>query len=74
MPMRYHSLEVKKDSLPDCLLITAETDQGEVMALRHKSMTMEGVQFHPESIMTEPGRMLLHNFLRPDYEQLCVCR
>lgn len=67
--MRYHSLVVE-EPLPDCLEATAHTDQGELMGLRHKSLPIEGVQFHPESIMTKPGNILLHNFLRPDYEQL----
>ena len=67
--MRYHSLVVE-EPLPDCLEATAYTDQGELMGLRHKSLPIEGVQFHPESIMTGPGNLLLHNFLRPDYEQL----
>ena len=67
--MRYHSLVVE-EPLPDCLEATAHTDQGELMGLRHKTLPIEGVQFHPESIMTGPGHFLLHNFLRPDYEQL----
>ncbi|MBW8348316.1 aminodeoxychorismate/anthranilate synthase component II [Bacillus sp. IITD106] len=60
---RYHSLIVKKESLPDCLEVSAWTDQGEIMGLRHKELPIEGVQFHPESIMTEAGKQLLHNFL-----------
>ncbi|MCL2459446.1 MAG: aminodeoxychorismate/anthranilate synthase component II [Desulfobulbus sp.] len=67
--MRYHSLVVE-EPLPDCLTATALTDQGELMGLRHTTLPIEGVQFHPESIMTGPGNILLHNFLRPDYEQL----
>ncbi|MGE4561184.1 MAG: aminodeoxychorismate/anthranilate synthase component II [Desulfobulbus sp.] len=67
--MRYHSLVVE-EPLPDCLEATAHTDQGELMGIRHKTLPIEGVQFHPESIMTGPGNILLHNFLRPDYEQL----
>ncbi|MCL1981327.1 MAG: aminodeoxychorismate/anthranilate synthase component II [Proteobacteria bacterium] len=67
--MRYHSLVVE-EPLPDCLQVTARTDQGELMGLRHTSLPIEGVQFHPESIMTKAGNILLHNFLRPDYEQL----
>ncbi|MFD2332504.1 aminodeoxychorismate/anthranilate synthase component II [Cohnella sp. GCM10020058] len=59
---RYHSLIVKRDTLPDCLEISAETD-GEIMGLRHKAYVVEGVQFHPESIMTDHGRTLLQNFL-----------
>ncbi|MCI1695311.1 aminodeoxychorismate/anthranilate synthase component II [Aneurinibacillus aneurinilyticus] len=60
---RYHSLIVERESLPDCLEITAETAEGEVMALRHRELPVEGVQFHPESIMTEHGKQLLRNFL-----------
>jgi len=67
--MRYHSLIVE-DPLPGCLEATACTDQGELMGIRHRSLPVEGVQFHPESIMTESGVHLLHNFLRPDYTQL----
>ena len=67
--MRYHSLVVE-EPLPDCLEATAYTDQGELMGLRHKTLPIEGVHFHPESIMTGPGNLLLHNFLRSDYEQL----
>lgn len=67
--MRYHSLVVE-EPLPECLEATAHTEQGELMGLRHKTLAIEGVQFHPESIMTGPGNILLHNFLRPDYEQL----
>ena len=60
---RYHSLIVKRDTLPDCLEITAETDDGEIMVLRHRHHRVEGVQFHPESILTEHGHDLLRNFL-----------
>ncbi|MDA8443142.1 MAG: aminodeoxychorismate/anthranilate synthase component II [Peptococcaceae bacterium] len=60
---RYHSLIVRKESLPDCLEISATTDQGEIMGLRHKQLVVEGVQFHPESILTEAGKDLLRNFL-----------
>ncbi len=60
---RYHSLIVKKETLPDCLEISAATDQGEIMGLRHKELVIEGVQFHPESILTEAGKDLLQNFL-----------
>jgi para-aminobenzoate synthetase component 2 len=60
---RYHSLIVKRATMPDCLEISAETDQGEIMGLRHKSLPIEGVQFHPESIMTDVGKRLLKNFL-----------
>ena len=68
--MRYHSLIVEKESLPDCLEATAFTDQEELMGIRHKELPVEGVQFHPESIMTGVGMVLLHNFLRPDYPSL----
>lgn len=60
---RYHSLAIERASLPDCLEITAWTDDGEIMGVRHKSLPVEGVQFHPESILTESGHALLKNFL-----------
>ncbi len=60
---RYHSLVVARDSVPDVLEITAETDDGLVMGLRHRELPVEGVQFHPESILTESGHSLLANFL-----------
>jgi anthranilate synthase component 2 len=60
---RYHSLVIERESCPDCLEITAWTDDGEIMGVRHKSLPIEGVQFHPESIMTEHGHSLLRNFL-----------
>jgi len=60
---RYHSLVVDRDSVPAVLEITAETEDGVVMALRHRELAVEGVQFHPESILTEAGRQLLSNFL-----------
>ncbi len=60
---RYHSLVVEKDSLPDCLEITAETDDGEIMGLAHKDAPIHSVQFHPESIATEHGHQMLKNFL-----------
>lgn len=60
---RYHSLIVERDSLPDCLEITAETDDGVIMGLRHRDMAVDGVQFHPESILTGEGQNLLQNFL-----------
>ncbi|MDE2260214.1 MAG: aminodeoxychorismate/anthranilate synthase component II [Betaproteobacteria bacterium] len=60
---RYHSLAVRRETLPDCLEITAWTDDGEIMGLRHKTLAVEGVQFHPESILTESGHDLLRNFL-----------
>ena len=61
---RYHSLVIERASLPDCLEITAWTDDGEIMGVRHKSMIVEGVQFHPESILTEYGHQMLNNFLK----------
>jgi anthranilate synthase component II len=60
---RYHSLVVKKENLPDCLVVTGWSDDGLIMGLRHKTMAVEGVQFHPESILTEKGHDLLANFL-----------
>lgn len=60
---RYHSLIVCRDTLPDCLEITAWTEDGLIMGLRHRQYTIEGVQFHPESILTESGKTLLHHFL-----------
>lgn len=60
---RYHSLIVKKESLPDCFEVTAWTEDGEIMGIRHKELPVEGVQFHPESIMTSAGKDLLKNFL-----------
>ncbi len=62
--MRYHSLAVAREGLPDCLDITSETDDGEIMGLRHKTHPTEGIQFHPESIMTPVGKRLLRNFLK----------
>jgi len=61
--IRYHSLLVARESLPDCLEISAETKEGEIMGIRHKRYAIEGVQFHPESIMTQGGKILLKNFL-----------
>ncbi|MCS7463178.1 aminodeoxychorismate/anthranilate synthase component II [Paenibacillus doosanensis] len=60
---RYHSLIVKRETLPDCLEISAETSEGEIMGLRHKEYAIEGVQFHPESIITDHGLTILRNFL-----------
>ncbi|MCD7775328.1 MAG: aminodeoxychorismate/anthranilate synthase component II [Clostridiales bacterium] len=59
---RYHSLAASRDSLPECLQITAETKDGEIMSVRHKSYPVFGVQFHPESIMTPEGKRMLENF------------
>ncbi|AYA74069.1 aminodeoxychorismate/anthranilate synthase component II [Bacillus sp. Y1] len=72
---RYHSLIVKRETLPECFEISAWTKEGEIMAIRHKELPIEGVQFHPESIMTTAGKQLLQNFvsfykmeLSPEYE------
>lgn len=62
--VRYHSLAVMDKGLPDCLQVTARTDNRIIMGLRHKQYPVEGVQFHPESIMTKPGKDLLANFLK----------
>jgi anthranilate synthase component 2 len=61
--IRYHSLAIERASLPDCLEITAWTEDGEIMGVRHKTLSVEGVQFHPESILTEYGHDMLRNFL-----------
>jgi anthranilate synthase/aminodeoxychorismate synthase-like glutamine amidotransferase len=61
---RYHSLIVKKETLPDCLEITAWTAEDEIMGLRHKEHPVHGVQFHPESILTQDGKRILENFLK----------
>ncbi|OWW22902.1 aminodeoxychorismate/anthranilate synthase component II [Noviherbaspirillum denitrificans] len=61
--IRYHSLAIERESLPDCLEVTAWTDDGEIMGVRHKEYQIEGVQFHPESILSEHGHALLKNFL-----------
>ena len=60
---RYHSLAVQKESLPECLVVTAETEDGEIMAVRHKKYPVYGLQFHPESIYTEHGKRMIENFL-----------
>jgi anthranilate synthase component 2 len=60
---RYHSLAVERESLPDCLEVTAWTEDGEIMGLAHRTLAVEGVQFHPEAILTEHGHALLKNFL-----------
>ncbi|MBI3882535.1 MAG: aminodeoxychorismate/anthranilate synthase component II [Verrucomicrobia bacterium] len=61
---RYHSLVIKRETMPDCLQVTAWTDEQEVMGVRHKEFPIWGVQFHPESILTENGRQILKNFLK----------
>jgi len=61
---RYHSLVIQRDTLPEFLEVTAETDEGEIMGIRHRHLPIWGVQFHPESILTENGRQILRNFLK----------
>jgi 4-amino-4-deoxychorismate synthase (2-amino-4-deoxychorismate-forming) component II len=61
---RYHSLLVRRESLPDCLEISAQTEEGEIMGVRHRELPVEGVQFHPESVLTEHGKELLRNFIQ----------
>ena len=61
---RYHSLVVERETLPDCLEITSELEDGTIMGLRHKEFEIEGVQFHPESILTPDGRIMMQNFLK----------
>jgi anthranilate synthase component 2 len=61
---RYHSLAVERESLPTCLKVTAESEDGEIMGLRHKSLAVEGVQFHPEALLTEHGHKMLQNFIQ----------
>jgi anthranilate synthase component 2 len=60
---RYHSLVIERETMPDCLEVTAWTEDGEIMGVRHKELAIEGVQFHPESILTEHGHAMLKNFL-----------
>jgi anthranilate synthase component II len=61
---RYHSLAIERSTCPDCLEVTAWTDDGEIMGVRHKTLDIEGVQFHPESVLTEHGHAMLQNFLK----------
>ncbi|WP_159237884.1 aminodeoxychorismate synthase component 2 [Raoultella terrigena] len=61
---RYHSLVIAPDTLPDCFAVTARSESGEIMAIRHREWDLEGVQFHPESILSEQGHQLLANFLK----------
>ena len=68
--IRYHSLVVEREGLPDYLEVTAWTDDGEIMGLRHRQYPVEGVQFHPESFMTEAGKDVLRNFLELDYNKV----
>jgi anthranilate synthase component 2 len=65
--IRYHSLAIQRQGLPGCLEVTAWTDDGEIMGIRHRHFRVEGVQFHPESFMTEKGKELLQNFLSREY-------
>lgn len=60
---RYHSWVVSKDGLPDCLEVTAESDEGQIMALRHRQYDIHGIQFHPESVLTPEGRIIIKNFI-----------
>ena len=60
---RYHSWVVSKENLPDCLEITAESDEGQIMALRHKTLNVRGIQFHPESVLTPDGKKMLQNWM-----------
>ncbi len=66
---RYHSLVVERSTLPDCLEITAWTEDDEIMGIRHKSLAIEGIQFHPESILSEHGHQMLENFLQYSINQ-----
>ncbi|MEJ2520864.1 MAG: aminodeoxychorismate/anthranilate synthase component II [Desulfuromonadales bacterium] len=68
--MRYHSLVVSEKNLPESLCVTARTNHQELMGLRHRELPVEGVQFHPESIMTPAGRRLLRNFMSEDYRSM----
>lgn len=61
---RYHSWVVSKENFPDCLEITAESDEGQIMALRHRELDIRGIQFHPESVLTPDGRKMISNFLK----------
>lgn len=64
---RYHSLAADPETVPDCLLVTARTEDGEIMAVRHRRYPIFGVQFHPESILTPDGRKMLENFIKGDF-------
>lgn len=70
---RYHSLIVKKETLPDCLEVSSWTEEGEIMGIRHKELSVEGVQFHPESIMTSHGKELLQNFIAHYSRSKTIC-
>jgi anthranilate synthase component 2 len=62
---RYHSLVIEPDSVPECLVVSSRTEDGVIMGVRHREYPVEGIQFHPESVLTMSGRRLLENFLRP---------
>ena len=62
--IRYHSLVIERETLPDCLEVSAQTEDGEIMGVRHKKYPVEGIQFHPESILTPNGKRILRNFLK----------
>ena len=62
--VRYHSLAIERETLPECLIITAETEDNEIMGVRHQNLPIEGVQFHPEALLTEYGMKMFENFLR----------
>jgi anthranilate synthase/aminodeoxychorismate synthase-like glutamine amidotransferase len=70
---RYHSLIVEKNTLPKELIITAETDEGEIMGLRHRDHQLEGIQFHPESVLTEDGLLIFQNFLNLKSKEIHSC-
>ena len=74
MATRYHSLAVQRESLPPALEVTAEADDGVIMGLRHRDYAVEGVQFHPEAILTEHGHELLRNFLELPLSRATHCR
>ena len=67
--IRYHSLAIQRQDLPDCLEVTAWTDKGIIMGVRHREYQVEGIQFHPESIMTKVGKDILRNFLRVSHDR-----
>ncbi|MTI64994.1 MAG: aminodeoxychorismate/anthranilate synthase component II [Firmicutes bacterium] len=71
---RYHSLVLEKKSLPECFLITAETSDGEIMGIKHKEYMLEGVQFHPEAILTDMGLEILENFLIESKKRKSRCK
>ncbi len=70
---RYHSLAADADTMPDCLKITAATDDGEIMAVEHKEYPIYGMQFHPESIMTPDGKQMLYNFIMTKLKECVAC-